>query len=161
MSFFQKLKQGLLKTKNAFFGKIDDIFKSFVRIEVDFFEELEELLISADVGVETTESILDTLRDEIKDARVFHIVNLADTISSEAKSVSHEDLIPNFCEGAKKLGAITLFTKEMPSFPVKSVRLLTPEQEEPRALAFSEKDGGLAVEIPENTFSAYAMIVLE
>ena len=69
MSFFQKLKQGLLKTKNAFFGKIDDIFKSFVRIDEDFFEELEELLISADVGVETTESILDTLRDEIKEAR--------------------------------------------------------------------------------------------
>lgn len=69
MSFFQKLKQGLLKTKNAFFGKIDAIFKSFVRIDEDFFEELEELLISADVGVETTESILDTLRDEIKEAR--------------------------------------------------------------------------------------------
>ena len=69
MSFFQKLKQGLLKTKNAFFGKIDDIFKSFVRIDEDFFEELEELLISADVGVETTESILDALREEIKEAR--------------------------------------------------------------------------------------------
>ncbi|MBE6656210.1 MAG: signal recognition particle-docking protein FtsY [Ruminococcaceae bacterium] len=69
MSFFQKLKQGLLKTKNAFFGKIDDIFKSFVRIDEDFFEELEELLISADVGVETTENILDTLREQIKDAR--------------------------------------------------------------------------------------------
>ena len=69
MSFFQKLKQGLLKTKNAFFGKIDDIFKSFVRIDEDFFEELEELLISADVGVETTESILDTLREQIKETR--------------------------------------------------------------------------------------------
>ena len=69
MSFFQKLKQGLSKTKNAFFGKIDDIFKSFVRIDEDFFEELEEILITADVGVETTESILDALREEIKEAR--------------------------------------------------------------------------------------------
>ena len=69
MSFFQKLKQGLLKTKNAFFGRIDDIFKSFVRIDEDFFEELEEILISADVGVETTEAILDELREEIKEAR--------------------------------------------------------------------------------------------
>lgn len=69
MSFFQKLKQGLLKTKNAFFGKIDDIFKSFVRIDEDFFEELEELLISADVGVSTTEEVLDTLREEIREAR--------------------------------------------------------------------------------------------
>ena len=69
MSFFQKLKQGLIKTKNAFFGRIDDIFRSFVRIDEDFFEELEEILISADVGVETTESILDELREQIKDAR--------------------------------------------------------------------------------------------
>ena len=69
MSFFQKLKQGLLKTKNAFFGKIDDIFKSFVRIDEDFFEELEELLISADVGVSTTEEVLDTLREEIRETR--------------------------------------------------------------------------------------------
>ena len=69
MSFFEKLKQGLLKTKNAFFGKIDDIFKSFVRIDEDFFEELEELLISADVGVETTEYILDSLRDRIREER--------------------------------------------------------------------------------------------
>ena len=69
MSFFEKLKQGLAKTKNAFFGKIDDIFKSFVRIDEDFFEELEELLISADVGVETTEYILDALRDRIREER--------------------------------------------------------------------------------------------
>ena len=69
MSFFQKLKQGLQKTKNAFFGRIDGIFRSFVRIDEDFFEELEELLISADVGVETTEYILDALRERIKDER--------------------------------------------------------------------------------------------
>ena len=69
MSFFQKLKEGLQKTKNAFFGKIDSIFRSFVRIDEDFFEELEELLISADVGVQTTEYILDTLREKIKDER--------------------------------------------------------------------------------------------
>ena len=69
MSFFEKLKNGLLKTKNAFFGRIDDIFKSFVRIDEDFFEELEEILISADVGVDTTEYILDALRERIRDAR--------------------------------------------------------------------------------------------
>ncbi len=69
MSFFEKLKQGLIKTKNAFFGKIDSLFRSFVRIDEDFFEELEELLICADVGVETTEFILDTLRERIRDTR--------------------------------------------------------------------------------------------
>lgn len=69
MSFFEKLKQGLLKTKSAFFGKIEDICRRFVKIDEDFFDELEELLITADVGVETTEYVLDTLRERVRDER--------------------------------------------------------------------------------------------
>ena len=46
MGFFEKLKQGLTKTKSAIVGKIDSLFKSFVRVDEDLFEELEELLIS-------------------------------------------------------------------------------------------------------------------
>ena len=63
MGFFEKLKSGLQKTKNALFGKIDNLLKNFVRIDEDFLDELEELMITADVGVETTEEILDTLRE--------------------------------------------------------------------------------------------------
>ncbi len=70
MAFFERLKNGLFKTKNTFFGKIDTLFKSFVRIDEDFFEELEELLICADVGVNVTMEILDTLRDKVKDERL-------------------------------------------------------------------------------------------
>lgn len=70
MSFFEKLKAGLSKTKNAFFGQIDRVFRSFVRVDEDLFEELEEILISADVGVGTTEYILDSLRERVKDERV-------------------------------------------------------------------------------------------
>ena len=70
MGFFDRLKEGLAKTKKSFFGKIDDFFKNFVRIDEDFFEELEELLICADVGVSATEEILDTLRDKVKDERL-------------------------------------------------------------------------------------------
>lgn len=69
MGFFDKLKQGLLKTKNAVVGKIDDLFKAFVRVDEDLFEELEEILITADIGVDTTETILETLRDRVKEAR--------------------------------------------------------------------------------------------
>ena len=69
MSFFEKLKQGLIKTKNAFFGKIDDLLKQFVRIDEDFFEELEEVLITADIGVGTAEYILDELRERVRDSR--------------------------------------------------------------------------------------------
>ena len=70
MAFFEKLKRGLAKTKNALFDKIDNLLKHFVRIDEDFFEELEELLITADVGVNTTEQILDELRERVRDNRI-------------------------------------------------------------------------------------------
>lgn len=69
MGFFEKLKKGLSKTKQAIFGKIDALFKHFVRVDEDLFEELEELLIEADIGVDTTEELLDQLRDWVKDTR--------------------------------------------------------------------------------------------
>ena len=70
MGFFEKLKSGLQKTKNALFGRVDELLKAFVRIDEDFLEELEELLITADVGVDTTEEILDRLREQIKEERI-------------------------------------------------------------------------------------------
>ena len=70
MGFFEKLKNQLAKTKNAIVGKIDDLFKSFVKIDEDLFDELEELLISADIGVATTEEILDELREAVKENRL-------------------------------------------------------------------------------------------
>ena len=70
MGFFDKLKEKLAKTKNAIVGQIDDLFKHFVKVDEDLFDELEELLISADIGVNTTEEILDQLRDEVKDNRL-------------------------------------------------------------------------------------------
>ena len=70
MGFFEKLKRGLFKTKNAIIGKVDELFKKFVRVDEDLFDELEELLISADIGVNTTEEILDELRDTVKDKRI-------------------------------------------------------------------------------------------
>ena len=70
MGFFEKLKQGLFKTKDAIVGKIDNLFKKFVKVDEELFEELEELLISADVGFTTTEAILDELRDTVKDKRI-------------------------------------------------------------------------------------------
>ena len=70
MGFLTKLRAGLAKTKNALFGKIDALLKLFVRVDEDLLEELEELLITADVGVSATEEILDRLREEIKEGRL-------------------------------------------------------------------------------------------
>ena len=70
MGFFDKLKKGLFKTKNAIFGKIDEVFKKFRKVDEELFEELEELLISADIGVNTTEEILDELREYVIDNKI-------------------------------------------------------------------------------------------
>ena len=70
MGFFDKLKEGLLKTKNAIVGKIDGLFKKFAKVDEDLFDELEELLISADIGVSTTEQILDELRETVIDKKI-------------------------------------------------------------------------------------------
>ena len=70
MGFFDKLKNGLFKTKSAIVGKIDALFKSFRKVDEDLFDELEELLISADIGVNTTEEILDELREIVIDNKI-------------------------------------------------------------------------------------------
>ncbi len=70
MGFFDKLKAGLAKTKNAFVSQVDNLFKSFVKVDEELFEELEELLICSDVGVNTTEEILERLRDAVKSERI-------------------------------------------------------------------------------------------
>ena len=70
MGFLTKLREGLAKTKNALWGRIDALLKVFVRVDEDLLDELEELLITADVGVGTTEEILDRLREEIKENRI-------------------------------------------------------------------------------------------
>lgn len=70
MGFLDKLKAGLGKTKNALMGQIDNVLKSFVKIDEDALEELEEALICADVGVAATEEIIEMLRERIKDDRL-------------------------------------------------------------------------------------------
>lgn len=70
MGFFDKLKSGLSKTKESVFGQVSELFKSFVKVDEDLLEELEELLIMADVGVGSTEEIIDNLRDKIKEERI-------------------------------------------------------------------------------------------
>ncbi len=70
MGFFDRLKEGLTKTKNSIFKQVDNLFKSFVKVDEDMLEELEELLIMADVGVASTEAIIESLREKIKDERI-------------------------------------------------------------------------------------------
>ena len=69
-SFWKRVREGLTKTKSALFGQIDNLLKSFVKVDEDLLEELEEILICADVGVNASEEIIDELREQIKDGRL-------------------------------------------------------------------------------------------
>ena len=69
-SFWSRVRAGLTKTKNALFGQINDLLKNFVKVDEDLLEELEELLICADIGVNASEEIIEELREQIKDGRL-------------------------------------------------------------------------------------------
>ncbi len=66
MGFFNKIKEGLKKTRDAVVGKIDSMLKSFTKIDDELFEELEELLVMGDVGVPTAEKICEELKKRVK-----------------------------------------------------------------------------------------------
>ena len=68
--FFERLKEGLKRTRDSVFGQINDIFKSFVKVDEDMLEELEEVLIASDVGINITSEIIDELRDRIKSKHI-------------------------------------------------------------------------------------------
>lgn len=66
VGFFEKLKNGLLKTRDNISGKIDTLIMSYKKIDEELFEELEDILISADIGANTTMLLTDELKDKIK-----------------------------------------------------------------------------------------------
>ena len=66
VSLFSRLKQGLTKAKQGITDKIDTVLKSYTKVDEDLLEDLEEVLITADVGVNTTMDMIDKLRDAIK-----------------------------------------------------------------------------------------------
>ncbi len=84
-SFFSKLKNGLSKTRQGITERIDTLFKSHVKIDEDLLEELEEILITSDIGMDTTLKIIDSLRDKIKSKNITEV--------SEVKTVLKEVLV--------------------------------------------------------------------
>lgn len=68
--FFDKLKNGLAKTKNNFTDKISEALKSTVTIDDDLYDEIEEILVTSDIGVETSMYIIEKLKEVIKEEKV-------------------------------------------------------------------------------------------
>ena len=70
MGFLDKLKNGLNKTKKSFDEKINNVFSSFRKVDEDFLEELEEILIMSDIGMDTSVKIINHLRERIKKEKI-------------------------------------------------------------------------------------------
>ena len=70
MGFFSKIKEGLKKTKDSVFGQVHELFKNMRKVDEELLEELEELLIMADVGYASSEKIIFELRNELKEQKI-------------------------------------------------------------------------------------------
>ena len=89
MGFFDKLKNGLTKTRESIAKQVNNVFSVFVKVDDELFENLEEALIMADIGVETSTYIIEKLRDNVKHK---HITD-GNLVKEELKSIISEILI--------------------------------------------------------------------
>ena len=87
MGFFDKLKQGLSKTKNSFEEKMNNVFSNFRKVDEDLLEELEEALILSDVGVETSTEIISNLRTRIKKEKIEDAEDVKQALREEIKNI--------------------------------------------------------------------------
>ena len=94
MGFFDKLKNSLTKTRESISDQVNNVFKVFVKIDEEFFEELEDALILSDMGVETTEFIIDELRDRTKSKRLSD----GNDVKEELKNIICEILLKQDCK---------------------------------------------------------------
>ena len=97
--FFSRLKEGLTKTRNNIVHGIDSVFNGFSNIDEDFYEELEEILIMGDIGVQATEAILERLREQVKenhikepaDCKAFLIQNIKEQMQVQETAYTFEE----------------------------------------------------------------------
>lgn len=94
VSFFSKLKDGLFKTRKNITEKINDVLTSFKAVDEDLFDELEEILITSDVGVETSMKILDDLRLKVKQQNVKDPMQIKDLLKQEMREILGDAAAP-------------------------------------------------------------------
>lgn len=90
MGFFDKLKSGLSKTKSSFDEQINKAFSNFRKVDEDFLDELEELLIMSDIGLDTSVKIIDNLRKKIKLENVKDEEEVKELLREEMKAILDE-----------------------------------------------------------------------
>jgi len=97
--FFARLKEGLSKTRSNITSRVDEIIKYYREIDDEFFEELEEALIMADVGIQTTQEIIEYIRKKVKEEKIGDAEKIKDILKDKVASVleegSHELELPS------------------------------------------------------------------
>lgn len=91
MGFFDKLKQGLSKTKSSLDSKMNDVFSTFRKVDEDLLEELEEILIMSDIGIETSTDIVSKLRDRIKKENIKDAEMVKEALREEMVKILSEN----------------------------------------------------------------------
>ena len=87
MGFFEKLKQGMNKTKKSIDEKINNVFSNFRKVDEDFLDELEEILIMSDIGMETSVKIINSLRERIKKEKIQDEEDVRQALREEMKKI--------------------------------------------------------------------------
>ncbi len=87
MGFFDKLKNGLNKTKESFNDKINTVFSTFRKVDEEFLDELEEILILSDIGIETSTKIINSLREKIKKEKIEDTEEIKKALREEMKQI--------------------------------------------------------------------------
>lgn len=87
MGFFDKLKQGLNKTKESINEKINDVFSNFRKVDEGFLEELEEALIMSDIGIETSTKIISNLRERMKKEKIEDQEQVKEALREEIEKI--------------------------------------------------------------------------
>lgn len=97
MGFFDKLKQGLTKTKESINDKINNVFSNFRKVDKELLEELEEALIMSDMGVETSTQIISNLREKIKKEKIGESEQVKEALREEIEKILEK------CDNSLKL----------------------------------------------------------
>ncbi len=149
MGFFEKLKQSLGKTKEAIGEQVNNVFKVFVRVDEEFFEELEEALIMADIGVETSGEIIERLRDRVKTKRITDGNDVKDELKavisemlSEIDTTMHLETTPSviLVIGVNGVGKTTSIGKLAAHYKANGKKVLLAAADTFRAAAIDQLD---------------------
>ena len=87
MGFFEKLKNGLGKTRDNFNEKINNVLSTFRKVDEELLEELEEILIMSDIGVDTSVNIIAKLRDRVKKEKIENAEDVKKALKEEMKKI--------------------------------------------------------------------------